>query len=201
MQIDTIFQIQALLGLPDFYQQANKSITLLGITQDIPKRVKMLFHIVEATSQWRRRWFTDSPSLLHKKHLSTMMICLFLRLSTIRILPKAAAYNAKKANKSITLLSITQDIPKREKMLFHRVGATSQWRRRWSTDSPSLLHKKHLFTMMICLFLRLSTIRIFPKVADHEKKAALEGAWVCHIPREASTFRASQGVEEGLDLE
>jgi hypothetical protein len=33
-------QTAALLGLPDFHQQANKSITLLGITQDIPNRVK-----------------------------------------------------------------------------------------------------------------------------------------------------------------
>jgi hypothetical protein len=37
MQIDTISQIAALLGLPDFHQQANKLITLLGITQNIPK--------------------------------------------------------------------------------------------------------------------------------------------------------------------
>jgi len=127
IQIGIIFQIAALLGLPDFHQYANKSITLLGIIQGIPKRVKVLFHIAEATAQWRRRWSTDSSSLLHKQHVSTMMICLFLRLSTVRILPRAA---------------------------------------------------------------------------DHAKKAALEGAWVCHtLPMEESTFRASQGAEEGLDLE
>jgi len=33
MHFGTIFQIPALLGLPDFYQQANKIIYLLGITQ------------------------------------------------------------------------------------------------------------------------------------------------------------------------
>jgi hypothetical protein len=44
MQIGTIFQIAALFGLSDFHQQANKSITLLGITQDIPKRLKILVH-------------------------------------------------------------------------------------------------------------------------------------------------------------
>jgi hypothetical protein len=37
MQASTIFEITALLGLPEARQQANKSITLLGITQDIPK--------------------------------------------------------------------------------------------------------------------------------------------------------------------
>jgi hypothetical protein len=48
MQIDTIFQIIAPLGLLDFHQQLKKSITFLGITQDIPKRVKMVFHRAEA---------------------------------------------------------------------------------------------------------------------------------------------------------
>jgi hypothetical protein len=95
MQIGTIFQITALLGLPNFHQQANKSITLLSITKDIPNRVNILLYIAEATSQWRKRWSTDSPSLLHKQHLSTMMICLFLRLSTVRILPRAADHAKK----------------------------------------------------------------------------------------------------------
>jgi hypothetical protein len=95
MQIRTIFQIAALLGLPNFYQQTNKSKTLLGMTQDIPNRVKRVFHRAEATSQWRRRWSTNSPSLLHKQHLSTMMICIFLRLSTVRIL-SGATDHAKK---------------------------------------------------------------------------------------------------------
>jgi hypothetical protein len=90
MQIGTIFQIATLISLPDFHQQANKLVNLLDITQDIPKRIKMLFHITEATSQGRRRWSTDFSSLLHKQHLSTMMISFFLRLSTIRILPMAA---------------------------------------------------------------------------------------------------------------
>jgi hypothetical protein len=51
MQIDTIFQIATLFGLPDFYQQASKSITLLGITQDKPNRVKRAFHKAEAILQ------------------------------------------------------------------------------------------------------------------------------------------------------
>jgi len=97
MQVGTIFQTAALLGLPDFHQQANKSITLLGITQDIPNRVKTWVHRVEATSQWRRRWSTVSPSLLHKQHLSTMTILLFLRLSTVSILPRAADHEKKAA--------------------------------------------------------------------------------------------------------
>jgi len=40
-----------LLGLLEDRQQASKSITCLGITQDIPKRLKSELHKAEATSQ------------------------------------------------------------------------------------------------------------------------------------------------------
>jgi len=88
--IGTIFQVVALLDLPNFHQQATRSSTLLGMTQEIPKREKMLFHIAEATSQCWRIWSIDSPSRLHRQHLSTMIMCLFLRLSKVRIIPRAA---------------------------------------------------------------------------------------------------------------
>jgi hypothetical protein len=39
-QVGTIFHATELLSLPEDHQHANKSITLLGITQDIPKRLK-----------------------------------------------------------------------------------------------------------------------------------------------------------------
>jgi hypothetical protein len=51
MHIGTIFHVVALLDLPDFHQQATRSSTLLGMTQEIPKQEKMLFHRAEATSQ------------------------------------------------------------------------------------------------------------------------------------------------------
>jgi hypothetical protein len=83
--ICTIFHVVALLDLPDFHQQATRSSTLLGMTQKIPKREKMLFHKAEATSQCRRIWSTNSPSRLHRQHLSTMIMYLFLRLSKVRL--------------------------------------------------------------------------------------------------------------------
>jgi hypothetical protein len=95
MQIDTIFHVVVLLDLPDFHQQATRSSTLLGMTQEILKREKMLFHRVEATSQCRRIWSIDSPSRSHRQHLSTMIMCLFLRLSIVRILPRAADHVKK----------------------------------------------------------------------------------------------------------
>jgi len=51
--------------------------------------------------------------------------------------------------------------------------------------------------MMIYIFLRLSTVKILPRVADHAKNAAPRRS----LPREASTFRAGQGSEEELNLE
>jgi hypothetical protein len=97
MNIGTIFHVVALLELPDFHQQARRSSTLLGMTQEIPKREKMLFHRAEATSQCRSIWSTDSPYRLHRQHLSTMIMCLFLRLTKVRILPRAAAHVKKAA--------------------------------------------------------------------------------------------------------
>ena len=70
-------------------QQSNKSTTLCGITQQTPNKQKIILHISKAIGQWRRRWSTDSPHLLHIKHHSRTTRCLFWRLSIIRILPKA----------------------------------------------------------------------------------------------------------------
>jgi hypothetical protein len=71
-------------------QQANKSTPQLGITQDRPKQLKKAFHKVQATSQWRRRWSTNSPFFLHIQHLSTTITFHFLRLSVVKIFPRAA---------------------------------------------------------------------------------------------------------------
>jgi hypothetical protein len=66
-----------------------------------------------------------------------------------------------------------------EENIFHMSQATSQWRRRWSTDSPFLLHMQHLSTTMTCYLLTLSIVRIFHRAADQGKKAAFKGILVC----------------------
>jgi hypothetical protein len=86
----------------------------------------------------------------------------------------------QQASRSITCCGITQDNPKRLKREYHKAEATSQWRRRWSTDSFVFLHVQHLFITITCRFLRLSKVRIFPRAVGHEKKAALERVWVRH---------------------
>jgi hypothetical protein len=51
--------------------------------------------------------------------------------------------------------------------------------------------------------LEMSTVRILPRTADHAKKSRPRRSLspTHTLPRKASTFRASQEVEEGLDLE
>jgi hypothetical protein len=96
-QQGTIFHTTALRERPPVHQQANKSTTREGITQERLKRLKMTFHRARATSQWRRRWSTNSPFILHMQHLSITMIHFFLRLSKVRIFP-CAAIQAKKSH-------------------------------------------------------------------------------------------------------
>ena len=87
-----IFHTVVLWLLPNNpLQQANKSITCLGITQDSPTQLKIVFHKAKATSQsqWRRKWST-LLSLLHIQHQLITMIYCFLRLFMVRIFLRAA---------------------------------------------------------------------------------------------------------------
>lgn len=94
-QQGTIFHTIALQEIPPVHQQVNKFTTRKGITQDRLKRLKMAFHRVRGTSQWKRRWSTDSQFILYMQHLSITMTRFFLRLSKVMIFPNAAA-QAKK---------------------------------------------------------------------------------------------------------
>jgi hypothetical protein len=53
------------------------------------KRLKIVLHKELAISQWSKRWSTNYPLFLHMQHQSTTMICCLLRLSIVRIFPKA----------------------------------------------------------------------------------------------------------------
>jgi hypothetical protein len=70
---------------------------------------------------------------------------------------------------------------KEKKTTFYMAQATSQWRRRWSTESPFLLHIQHLSITMTCCFLRLSTVRISSRAINRTKKATLKETLVCQI--------------------
>ena len=93
---------------------------------------------------------------------------------------------------SLTLYDITQCIPNKQKTIDHKSYAIGQWRRRWSTDSPHLLHIKHFSNTAICLFQRLFVVKILPKAAVPKKNATLGWTFDCH-----TIFQGKSMTEEG----
>ena len=84
------------------------------------------------------------------------------------------------SNNSRTVWGITHWIPNKQKTKDHNSQAMEQWSRRWSTDSPQLLHiasVKHYHTS----FTKVAIVKILPKEADQEKKVTLGGTFDCHI--------------------
>jgi hypothetical protein len=79
--------------------------------------------------------------------------------------------------------------------------ATSQCRRRWSTDSPFFLHIQHLSTTIMYYFRKLSIVRIFPRAADHTKKSHHQ--WNLSpqntLPRETETIMTTYDIVEGFN--
>jgi hypothetical protein len=81
------------------------------------------------------------------------------------------AFVAKFRNGNRGILKIGNN-PNRLKKTFHKALTTAQWSRRWSADSPFLLHIQHLSTTMIRCFLRLSMVRIFHTGYRPSKKSS-----------------------------
>ena len=99
-QWGTAIQIAAFRCLPNFpCQQSNSSTTIFGITQWIPNKVNTIDHKSKAIGQWIRRWSTDTSFLLHIQHQSKIKIFCFLRLSIVKIFPKAAIQTKKSNSK------------------------------------------------------------------------------------------------------
>ena len=74
---------------------------------------------------------------------------------------------------SETLSVITHRSSNKFHTMVHNSKAMGQWRRRWSIDSPFLLHMQHQSTIITPLFHKQTVVGIFPKAAVHEKKATL----------------------------
>ena len=84
-------------------------------------------------------------------------------------------FPCQQANNSPTIFGITQWMPNKVNTIYHKSKAIVQQMRRWSTDSPFLLHIQQQSKIQICCFLRLSIVKIFPKVAVHTKKQFYRG--------------------------
>ena len=85
-------------------------------------------------------------------------------------------------NKPATKPDITQWIPKTWSMKAHRKWVTRQWRKRWSTDSPSQQHIQHQLAKGRPLSIRLSKLRIRPWAAVHRKNATCLGIFGFQTP-------------------
>ena len=96
-------------------------------------------------------------------------------------------------NRSFTVRGMTQWTPNKPKTRDQRSKATEQWRNRWSTLSPLLLHIQHHSWIMRPRFRRLSIVRTFPKVAVHDRKATRGGTLTFHIG-----FQGKEIEEGGL---
>ena len=70
--------------------------------------------------------------------------------------------------------------PEERKTMLQSSRAAGQWRSRWLVVSPYLLHMQHQSIIIIQRFLRLSTVRNFPKTAVQSKKLMLVGALGFH---------------------
>jgi len=112
----TIFHTATLRALPAVHQHTYKSTTRLGITPKSSNQLKKTSHKAPTTSQWRRRWSTDSPFFLHIQHLSTTMTYHFFKLSMIKILPRTTN-QAKKATLKETSVRQTLFQGKREPLV------------------------------------------------------------------------------------
>ncbi|KAG2714395.1 hypothetical protein I3760_03G024800 [Carya illinoinensis] len=92
-------------------------------------------------------------------------------MSEVRTSSGMFLQKAQLASAASIVLGITQAISSRENTSFQSTLTVSQCKRRWSTDSPPLLHMQHQSAIMIILFLRLSVDAI---VAEIEARIA---AW------------------------
>ena len=74
---------------------------------------------------------------------------------------------------SFTECGKTQETPKKERSNVHTSLVLSQWRRKWSIDSPHFWHRKHLFAKAQPLFCNRSNVKTLPHKASHTKKLIL----------------------------
>ena len=102
-QARTKFQMVGRCFPNQFLQIKIKEFTDLGITHWIPNTTITSHHKAWENLQWRRKWFTDSPSQQHKQHLLTRDWPFFIRLSMVSI-PSLAVVHKKKDTRLATLV-------------------------------------------------------------------------------------------------
>jgi hypothetical protein len=69
---------------------------------------------------------------------------------------------------------LTRHNPINWKIALHNFVATSQWRSKWSINSPQILHRQNHSIAIIFIFRKLSKVNIFPKAVVHTKNTSWE---------------------------
>ena len=96
-------------------------------------------------------------------------------------------------NKPANDPGITQWIPKAWSIKHHREWVPGQWKRRWSTDSPSRQHIQHQLAKGRPLSIRLSKVRIRPWAVVHKKSVTRLGIFGFQTPFQGNKeFEAPQ---------
>ena len=88
-------------------------------------------------------------------------------LSNVIVFQKEPCQQSKRSS---TFLGITHWTPKRKRTISH----SSLESNKWSTISPSFLHRQHQLTKMMFLLRKFSTVRIFPNKATHTNRKTLK---------------------------
>ena len=117
-----------------------------------------------------KEWWFRSNHTIHIKHPRTKF-----QMSELCF----PSHWCQQDNKPAIDLGITQWIPKAWSIKVQREWVTGQWRRRWSTDSPS---QQHQVANGRPLSIRLSKVRIWPCAVVHKKNATRLGIFGFQTP-------------------
>ena len=88
-----------------------------------------------------------------------------IQIEEFRCLPN---FPCQQANSSTTVFGITQWVPNKVNTIDHKSKAIGQWIRRWSTNSPFLLHKLQQYKISPISLTHTTPIQnqnlLFPKI-------------------------------------
>ena len=143
--------------------------------QDHSKRLHWhkTFNSSNVFSMFSKEWRFRSNQTIHIKYLG-------IKFQIFELCFPSHWY--QQDNNPTTDPGITQLIPKAWSMKVHKVCVTGQWRRRWSTNSPSQQHIQHQITKGQPLSMRLSNMRIRSWAVVHKKKATHLGIFGFQTP-------------------
>ena len=142
---------------------------------------------IQSDSVLKKKSFKSAIVLLepskHRLFLSRQMHRIKQWETTIKITPLWwwPNFNCQHARNSTRVFGIAQYIPNKVNIIDHNSKTIGKCNKKWSTDSPLLLHKQHQSRINTFLLRKLSIAKIVPKVAIQTKNATLEATFCFQI--------------------